>query len=59
MMDFLQNSIESYAGGKLPASLEHLNTLFTKNGKTYEDFVNAVVANTDKWGKVNLEGIAA
>ena len=59
MMDFLQNSIESYAGGKLPASLEHLNALFTKNGKTYEDFVNAVVANTDKWGKVNLEGIAA
>ena len=59
MMDFLQNSIESYANGKLPASLEHLNALFTKNGKTYEDFVNAVVANTDKWGKVNLEGIAA
>lgn len=59
MMDFLQNSIESYAGGKLPASLEHLNALFTKNDKTYEDFVNSVVANTDKWGKVNIEGIAA
>lgn len=59
MMDFLQNSIESYADGTLPASLAHLNALFTKNDKTYEDFVNSVVANTDKWGKVNIEGIAA
>ena len=28
-------------------------------GTKYEDFVNSVVKNTDKWGQVNIAGIAA
>ena len=58
MMDFLETSIQRFSGGDTPANLAYLDKLFTKSGRSYEDFVNAVVANTDKWGKVNLEGIA-
>lgn len=61
MMDFLNASIQNFEsrGEDLPASLSSLQSIFKRTGEGYEDFVNAVVANTDKWGKVNIEGIAA
>lgn len=61
MMDFLNASIQNFKnrGEDLPASLSSLQSIFQRTGEGYEDFVNAIVANTDKWGKVNIEGIAA
>jgi hypothetical protein len=49
MMDFLNTS------GQWETFASKVNLA----GRKYEDFVNSVVANTDKWGHVNIEGIAA
>ena len=49
MMDFLNTS------GQWESFAQQVNLA----GRSYEDFVNSVVANTDKWGHVNIEGIAA
>lgn len=43
---------------KSPA-LAKLTNLLEASGHSYEDFVNSVLANTDRWGKVDIGGIAA
>lgn len=49
MMDFLNNS----------GQWETFSAKVGLAGKDYETFVNSVVANTDKWGQVNIGGITA
>lgn len=61
MMDFLDNATERFQarGEELPAGLAKFQEILNASGKTYEQFVNSVVENTDKYGKVNIGGIAA
>lgn len=61
MMDFLDNATERFQarGEELPAGLAKFQETLNASGKTYEQFVNSVVENTDKYGKVNISGIAA
>lgn len=61
MMDFLDNATERFQarGEELPAGLAKFQETLNASGKTYEQFVNSVVENTDKYGKVNIGGIAA
>lgn len=61
MMDFLDNATERFQvrGEELPAGLAKFQEALNASGKTYEQFVNSVVENTDKYGKVNIGGIAA
>lgn len=49
MMDFINNQ----------GQWDTLATNLGKTGAKYEDFVNTIVSNTDKWGKVDIAGVAA